>query len=322
MLAVLLLGLCVGWEVVVLATYYFRLTDKFRHGYDHVWYAMAVLTGAFFVTDLNSTSKINALRDENQVSKGASAYLLQQVRRLAQECETKTMVLPAACHWANQVQRKLEDYSDHGPRIYWRFGPKTTTEIYSPNQRLHNELDIIAIRGELEKYNQQICPVVEISARIQREAPVSNQCTHPPSEYCTALTEPLRTKDIKILHDIGTTVAIANECIIPLLIRTRIMQEKHVISVQNIEFLWHLKWLFFIFFAILAGGKVANATARLASTGKGDLTHGGKTAGREEAPEVAKPTLKIGKRWRPLVKVRKNNIGVINGKAHLHWAKR
>jgi hypothetical protein len=58
------------------------------------------------------------------------------------------------------------------------------------------------------------------------------------------------------------TVAIASECIIPSLVASRARQEKLQAVVEDKVRTKHFRWLFFILFSLVVGGKVANATSR------------------------------------------------------------
>jgi hypothetical protein len=48
MFALVFMGLLTGWSVVVILSDLRGFKDKFRHYYDHLWYAMAILTCLFF----------------------------------------------------------------------------------------------------------------------------------------------------------------------------------------------------------------------------------------------------------------------------------
>ena len=65
----------------------FGVGEGFRHYYDHLWYAMAVLAGLFFVADSSAQNDFMDLQEENQNSREASAYLLNQVRDYDRHCQ-------------------------------------------------------------------------------------------------------------------------------------------------------------------------------------------------------------------------------------------
>ena len=51
LLPLLILGVITGWSWVIILVDIFDLGEKFRHYYDHVWYATAMLAGLFFVAE-------------------------------------------------------------------------------------------------------------------------------------------------------------------------------------------------------------------------------------------------------------------------------
>ena len=260
MLAVLLLGLMSGWVIVVAATGFLRLGDRFRHSYDHVWYAIGVVAGCLFVMDLNSARDVASLREANQVSKGESAYLLAQVRRFAAVCDRDASRYPHACPWAAGVQGRLSEYAHEGDHFFFEFGPANSAEVYAADVR-RDAADAPAVRKELVAYNDLECPVTSLGGGFSQSSPVSARCEAPPEEYCAAFPETLGSDDMRSF--VLRPVAIANECIVPTLIQQRRVQSGLRGQVDTATSGRHIRWMFFIFLSVLAGGKVANASMRL-----------------------------------------------------------
>jgi hypothetical protein len=272
MFAVLVLGLLTGWTTIALLTSTFRFGDRFRHGYDHVWYSMAIITGLLFVADLGTSRAARELQQANKISAGASAYLLQQVRRLSLHCQAGAVSAPAACSWSTRVQGVLERFEQHGEFLYAELGPATSAEIYLPRMRTVDEEAVRAIRVELANYNQIECPVRDLGNGARQSAPVSTRCQTPPPDYCSAGSEALAGQ--KMVGLMITPVAIASECVVPILVAQKVKQQKLVRDVRAAELARHWRWLFFVITALLAGGKVANASARLVDvTSKGGKPH-------------------------------------------------
>lgn len=266
MFAVLVLGLLTGWSAVALLTATFRFGDKFRHGYDHVWYSMAVVTGLLFVADLGTSKATQELQQANKLSTGASAYLLQQVRQLSLRCQGGAVSAPAACSWASQVQGLLERYGQQSEALYSKLGPTKSMEIYLPRARVGEEAAVRAIRVELAEYNQIVCPVRDLGDGVRMSSPVSTRCHTPPPDYCTVAAESLAGRRMEAM--MITPVAIASECVVPTLIAQKARQKHLAREVQVAEVARHWRWLFFVLAAVLAGGKVANASARLVDLGR------------------------------------------------------
>ena len=261
MLSIALLGLLTGWSVTVIVSIKLRLTDKYRTMYDHVWYAMAVTTGILFVADVGANNYRQHLEELNQDSRGASSYFLRQARALESRCLETDLKLPYACTWARDVQRVLSDYAYQKSALYWQLGPKTSSDFYQPNARDVDEAVVARIRKELIQLNNELCPVKRISEQISIQAPVSGVCERTPPSFVSAFPDPIEGRERSF--DVLRTVAIANETLVPGLIRMRLMQERLAMEVKDASMSRHLRWLFYVMFSILAGGKVGNATCRL-----------------------------------------------------------
>jgi hypothetical protein len=272
MFPLVLMGLLTGWSLVVILTDLFGFKDNFRHYYDHLWYSMAILTGIFFVTDSNIADVVRELQETHQESRQASAYLLQQVRTYDLQCQQSSRgrrrsgpgSLPSmgavSCAWASEVQALLSDYATSHARLFSTLGPKSSSDIYSPLGRELSPQQILTLRHELQAYNNSKCPVKAVGEGWIQFSRPSGTCQRPPSSFCTAFPEPL---DGHVDNDALTrTVAIASECIIPSLVASRARQEKLQAVVEDKARTKHFRWLFFILFSLVAGGKVANATSR------------------------------------------------------------
>ena len=274
MFPLVLMGLLTGWSLVIILSDLLGLKDNFRHYYDHVWYALAILTSIFFVMDSNIADVVRELQETHQQSRQASAYLLQQVRTYDLQCQQSRRgrrrsgpgQLPSmgtvSCAWASEVQQLLSDYTASHTRLFQTFGPKSSSDIYSPPVRIGRELSpqqILALRRELQAYNNSQCPIEVIGEGWGRYSRPSGTCQSPPSPFCTAFPEPL---DGHVDEHITRTVAIASECIIPSLMASRARQEKLQAVVEDKTRTKYIRWLFFILLSLVVGGKVANATSR------------------------------------------------------------
>ena len=168
-----------------------------------------------------------------------------------------------SCAWASEVQELLIDYTTSHTRLFQTFGPKSSSDIYSPPVRIGRELSpqqILTLRCELQAYNDSQCPVEVLGEGWSRYPRPSGTCQRPPSPFCTAFPEPL---DGHVDHKaINRTVAIASECIIPSLVASRARQEKLQAVVEDKTRTKYIRWLFFILLSLVVGGKVANATSR------------------------------------------------------------
>jgi hypothetical protein len=261
MLPLVTMELLFGWCLTIIATDLLNLRDRFRHLFDHIWYAMAITAGLFFVWDSNSIAITDGMRELNEDARQASNYLLRQVISYEIQCRSDSSLGDASCKWASQVQGLLSEYAAYGEKIFHSSGPKLTSDIYDPLRSNISEMDILTIRREIRSYNNRMCPEKKIDERAFRMTKPSATCQSPPATFCTAFTEPLDgvRDDSRILI---RTTALASECIIPTLVKLRLQQEKLAAKITVGSKYKHLRWLFFIALSFIAGGKVANSTAR------------------------------------------------------------
>jgi hypothetical protein len=262
MFALLLITLGTGWTAIVLFSKLFRFDDRFRHGYDQFWYAMAISTGLFFVADISASNDREKLRDSAATSKAASEYLLEQVRQLDAECEMGKVRASAACKWAKTSQWKLAQFADYNHKLYWQLGPKNDDDIYVGTGQDVSPEGIQTLRQELHRYNLSKCPIRNLGSGVRQFAPLSRSCRITPASFCIAYPN-IRLKDVNPGDGILSTVAIANECVVPGLVALKVKQEKLAHEVESNLRARHLRWLLFLFTAFVAGGKVANASIRM-----------------------------------------------------------
>jgi hypothetical protein len=272
MFPLIFMGLLTGWSLVVILSDLLGFKDTFRHYYDHFWYSMAILTGIFFVTDSNMSDVVRELQQTNQEARQASAYLLQQVRSYDLHCqqsrrarrrsgpEQHPPIGTISCAWASDVQQKFNEYATRDERAFVVFGPKSSSEIYSLLDRQLSEQQILTLRHELQAYNNSQCPEKALGGGWGQMARPSATCQSPTAIFCTSYPDPLdgHVDDMTSIR----TVAIASECITPSLVASRTRQEKLNAVVADKARTKHFRWLFFILFSLVAGGKVANATSR------------------------------------------------------------
>jgi len=126
-----------------------------------------------------------------------------------------------------------------------------------------NSKDALKIRGEIRAYNELKCPVRQLSSTTRQYSKSSTVCERVPANFCRSFPEPPNgfvNESIAL-----QTVALASECIVPTLVRSRSIQEDLVSKVKSDLRSRHLRWLYFLLFLLVAGGKIANATTKLAS---------------------------------------------------------
>jgi hypothetical protein len=262
MLLLQLSAMTTGWALTVLMSCRLKLDDRFRHGYDQFWYTLAISAGLFFVADLDANGERDKLRQSASTSRAASAYLLDQVRRLDDTCQSGMVKLPLACEWARNVQWQLDTYAHYGEKLYWQMGPEQEWQLYTRSDTPHDDQTIDAMRQELHQYNLATCPVTDLGRGITRSSRISRICQTPPAEFCTSFPS-RKLSGVDPIEAATRTVAIANECVVPTLLRLKAEQTSLATYVGDNEKAKHLRTMFFLFVSLVAGGKVANASVRM-----------------------------------------------------------
>ena len=252
MSALIALALLSGWIGLVISSDVLSLQDRFRHSYDHLWYSMAVLAGVFFVADNGAKHAHTDLDRKVAEMHRASEYLLGQARELAVHCQSLGLSRLKRCQWSEQVQQHLIEFKSFDAALYEAFGPKQAGDLYMPGED-PSPATISSIRSELAHYNVTLCP--QDGNRITLP---SHVCQRTPASYCRSMDSSAQ----QLAYLVGT-VAVANECVIPTLVRLHgeIVRASTELSAELEA--RHARWLFYVLFAMIAGGKVANATARL-----------------------------------------------------------
>ncbi|WP_375576162.1 hypothetical protein [Paracidovorax oryzae] len=262
MLLLQVFAMTAGWALTVWLTYRLKLDDRFRHGYDQFWYAMAMAAGLFFVADLDASDQRDELRASTANSRAASSYLLNQARQLDEACQSGKIALPLACRWAGHTQSLLEQYAQYGDALYWQLGPEHEERIYADSDTPADDRTVDALRQELQQYNLLMCPITDLGGGAVQVSRVSRTCRVPPAEFCQTFPG-RRLPGLDPGAVMLRTVAIANECIAPTLYRLKVQQASLAPMVGDHAKARHLRTVFFLFIALIAGGKVANASVRM-----------------------------------------------------------
>ena len=256
------IGILAGWSGVILLSDLFRLGENFGHAYDHVWCVSGIIAAIFFVADSQVAEHSRNLQENVRTVQQASTYLSRQAATYDQWCNASQRENSASCHWAASVQQKLLDFSTYGAELYREFGPRSAAEVYSVYGRKVGPAEVIAIRTEILAYNAAVCPVTQLGQGVWRLTQ-SAHCLRTPAEYCFAFPEPLNGKINK--YQISETTALSSECIVSALVALRDRQEKLLDKVSNDLHARHYRWMYYLFFSIVVGGKIATSTVKLSA---------------------------------------------------------
>jgi hypothetical protein len=241
------------------------LGSRFGDLYDHLWCTAGLVAAVFFVADAGVGEHAKELAESQSTSRQASSYLARQTSAYAAWCEQHQRTSSASCRWASDVQQTLLDYATAHVTIFTKFGPHTSADIYARFRRPLAPEEVVTIRREIAAYNAEKCPVKQLAPGFSQLAPPSTVCLQTPAMYCTAFADPLDGKVDE--ENIVRTTAVASECIIPTLVRLREEQQKLFALTIEDKRSKHYRWLYYGFFSLVVGGKIATSTMKLFSMG-------------------------------------------------------
>jgi hypothetical protein len=264
-LPLLFLGVLLGWCLTIVLADLLLLGDRFGHLYDHLWCTAGLVAAVFFIADAGAGEHAKELAESQSTSRQASAYLARQTGAYAAWCEIHQRTSSSSCRWASEVQQTLLDYASDHVAIFTKLGPHTSADIYAHFRQPLPPQEVITLRREIAAYNSAQCPVKQLAAGFSQMAPPSTVCLGTPSIYCTAFADPLDGK-IDNGH-IGRTTALASECIIPTLVRLRDEQQKLLALSIADKRSKHYRWMYYVFFSMVVGGKIATSTMKLFAMG-------------------------------------------------------
>jgi hypothetical protein len=193
----------------------------------------------------------------------ASGYLLKQVEAYISWCRQNAPDHAASCSWAWRVHPKLLEIEFEYPIVFVEKGPDSSAALYGDQSRAATQAEMDQIRREIATYNQRLCPVEDLGHGFARTSPKSPQCEETPDPFCTAFPDALAGKVPETLS--GTPVALSSECVIPGLISLRKLAMRQAAQAEHDHRSRNYRWMYFLGFSILLGGKLAGTTAKLAS---------------------------------------------------------
>ncbi|MGN8342237.1 hypothetical protein ACLEJQ_01345 [Pseudomonas sp. SMV71] len=258
-----LLMLCAltGWAVMVLVYDNLNLTERFRQLYDHFWFPLALVAAVFFVADNGANEDAALLKEATASIQDASAFLLSQIRRYDDYCKANGLDKLKSCQWSSDSQWTFTHIKEGEASYFLDFAPNDSKGYYAANRRTISDEDVIAIRKEINDYNQRLCPVKYLSSAISRSSPLSSTCEYVPHGYCSVNPDgPPGLVDKNISSH---TVALASECIIPWLAGAKPSLKQLSVLVNQHGKAKNQRWLYFLAVAVAVGAKVALATTKL-----------------------------------------------------------
>lgn len=263
-LSLVALLVAVGWTVAVLAADNLPIRNKGWEVYDHIWLVLGLIAAVVFIADSQMARHDADFRETGQDVQRASGYLLKQVETYISWCRHNATDHAASCRWASHVHPSLLLLAFEDPRVFVKLGPDSSAALYGDDlYHAATPAEMDKVRREIADYNQKLCPVQDLGNGVKRLSAPSPQCQDTPAQFCTAFPDALGGKMPETL--MGASVALASECVLPSLIRFRRMAIRLAGEAEYDHRNRNYRWMYFLGFSILLGGKLAGTTAKLAS---------------------------------------------------------
>ena len=263
-LSLVALLVVVGWTMAVLAADSLAIRNSVWEAYDHVWLVLGLIAAVFFIADSQMAQHDTDFRATGNDVQRASGYLLKQVETYISWCRENAPDHAASCNWASHVHPVLLSFEFEDPKLFVEFGPDSSAALYGDDlRRAATPTEMDQIGREITAYNQKLCPVEDLGNGVKRLATTSPRCQDTPAQFCVAFPDALAGKVSETL--MGVSVALSSECVIPTLIRLRQMAMRLAGEADHDHRNRNYRWMYFLAFSILLGGKLAGTTAKLAS---------------------------------------------------------
>ena len=264
MIALVALLVVVGWTVTVLAADSLPIRNKGWEVYEHFWLVLGLIAAVFFIADSQMAQHDADFRETGQDVQRASGYLLKQVETYISWCRQNASDHATSCGWASHVHPSLLLLAFEDPRVFVKLGPDSSAALYGDDlYHAATPAEMDKVRREIADYNQKLCPVEDSGSGVSELSVPSPQCQDTPAQFCIAFPDALGGKVPESL--MGVPVAIASECVIPSLIRFRRLATRLADEAEHDHRNRNWRWVYFLGFSIVLGGKLAGTTARLAS---------------------------------------------------------
>jgi hypothetical protein len=224
---------------------------------------LGLIAAVFFIADSQMAQHDADFRATGNEVQQASGYLLGQVEAYIDWCRQHAPDHAASCSWASRVYPRLLRTAFEDPKLFVELGPASSAALYGDQRRAATPAEMDQIRGEIAAYNQQLCPIKDLGGGARKFSAASPQCKATPAPFCSAFPDPFAGKVPETLME--TPIALASECVIPTLIRLRQIATRLAGEADRDHRNRNYRWMYFLGFSILLGGKLAGATAKLAS---------------------------------------------------------
>ncbi|AUA57654.1 hypothetical protein CVS48_17510 [Achromobacter spanius] len=229
-MANLLMCLIGGWSFILLIGSRFG-RNEFKNFYDHIWYTLGLMAALYFVVDSGLSSYQKDLIEKDDRLVQTLELFRAGEKNLEMLCELPEVrdISPALCALASKMDWNLRNYLDFKTVLRARIEPPDwiSTLTHDPEVALEITALNTAACGRQERLTQcqKISPELAVSMQD-----LDSTFVFPPPDYAKAISK------------IHASMSQTDD------------------RIQQIHRGHNMRYFIFLFVAILAGGKLANAS--------------------------------------------------------------
>jgi hypothetical protein len=219
-----------GWSLVLMLSSLWK-KNTFKNAYDHIWYTLGLITALYFVVDAGLPSYKEDLVEADQRMVRTLQLFRTAEKHLGILCDLpKAAALsPALCALAPELKWSVSSYLEMNGSSRAKFEPPAWVGTLATNPDFARQIEVL---------NNWACVNGKQSAQCQK-IPLDTALSIHDSDIPIAFPSPSYAKAIQQFH---------------------VSMEKSDRRINDIEQGRNLRYFGFLFIAILAGGKLANAS--------------------------------------------------------------
>lgn len=257
-LAVLMLVL--GWSSTLLITRVFKYSSRCFDLFEHIWILVGLSAGLFFVSETMASRKVVEYTTTLRTVQQSSGWLMRQLGTYSAWCAAHPHEADQSCQWADRMHGMLLAFSYEDLENFAEFSPDSLAKYYGRYGHEVTQQEEDQIRFEISRYNEQICPVIDLGSGVKQYT-LSHACETAPADFCVF---GFRYGDEKALDNVGRSFAVSTECVLPKLLSLRdkalgIIEGKKAAEQERA---WKVLF-FYMALAFLAGIKMAGSSIKL-----------------------------------------------------------
>jgi hypothetical protein len=219
-----------GWSLILLLSSRWK-KNSFKNAYDHIWYTLGLIAALYFVVDAGLPSYKEELVDADERMVRTLQLFSTAEKRLEVLCALpeSAQLSPSLCELAPEMKWGVLSYLDMKGNVRAKIEPPGWVATLATDP---------AIARQIEALNNWACAKGKQPAQCQK-IPIN-----------TALST----------QDLNTTLAFPSSNYAKAIQRFHASMEKSERRIHDIERGHNLRYFGFLIVAVLAGGKLANAS--------------------------------------------------------------